>query len=357
MTANLISNAASVGSKMIYLFNSAYKPTYAESLYRLAGLPRATRVDMRYTQDVNAPGIKTDANFKNSECVICYVDRFVNEYVYYPFRKGIIRSIKREQGRVFYSIELVEHCHSYSPTEFTKFLQTEITNCPRLTNADPTCGEDGLYCVAGPDPEDLVVVYEDSWSEAVDQLYGTTSFRTGMPALFLVDIERGGKKPKGSKGGLELYANIEYELSVFYKYPIDPIDSGRRRLLIRMGTEINRELSVGSVADRMVIPISLPPLDFSAGAIIIETSVEDKGSTGGEVHYTATIPFRTQAWRSNILLFGLLFLVSFFDEFRKVGWIMSNADAWLSTLFGFLKFAIVVWAVFKYRGKLTLPGL
>ena len=49
---------------MIYLFNSAYNPTYFENVYRLVGLPRGTRVDMRYTEDINAPGVETDAKMK-----------------------------------------------------------------------------------------------------------------------------------------------------------------------------------------------------------------------------------------------------------------------------------------------------
>ena len=171
-----------------------------------------------------------------------------------------------------------------------------------------------------------------------------------------MNIEQDGNRPKGSEEGLKLYANTEYTLTVHYQYPMERPDTGRRRILVRMGTEINRELAVGSVADRLVIPFNLPPLDFSAGAIIVETTVEVKGSTGGDVRYTANLPFRTQAWRSNLLLFGLLLLVSFLDEFRKAGWDLSDATVWLSTFFEFLKFAIVVWAVFKYGANSSFPA-
>lgn len=342
---------------MIYLFNSAFNLTYLENVYRLVGLPQGTRVDMRYTEDVNAPTVETDAKRNNSECIICYVDRFADQYVYYPCRKGRIRSIRREQSRVFYNIELGKHCHSSSPKEFTKEIQMEVEYSPRLTNGDPTCGEDGIYCVEGPDAGALVTADDASWSKVVDQIYETKAFSNSVPALFLVDIDRGGKKPKGSKGGLELEANTEYELTVHYRYPIGRSEGGRRRIQVKMGSEINRELSVGSVADRLMMPFNLPPLDFSAGAIIIETTAQSNDSTGDQIRYTATVPFRTRAWRLNLLLFGSLFLISFLDEFRKVGWSLTNADAWLSTFLEFLKFAIVLWAVFKYRGKLKLPGL
>lgn len=343
---------------MIYLFNSAYKPTYLENVYRLVGLPQGTHVDMRYTEFVNAPNVETDAKLNNSQCIICYVDRFDDQYVYYPCRKGEIRKIKRTQDRVFYNIELAEHCHSSSPKEFTKKIQAEVPNSPRLTKGDTTRGDDGLYCLEGPDPGDLVATDDGSWSKVVDQIYKTEPFKKAeVPALFLADIERDGKKPKGSKGGLELHANTDYELTLMYKYPIDRGDGHRRRIYVRMGSEINRELSIGSVSDRLVVPFNLPPLDFSAGEIMIETIVEAKGSTGGETRYTASVPFRTHAWRSNLILFGLLFLVSSLEPFWKVEWDLKNASAWASTCIEFLKFAIVVWAVFKYRGKLKLPGL
>src|SRR5437867_7679827 len=105
---------------MIYLFNSAYTKTYLENVYRLIGLPAGVRVDMRYTEGTNAPNVETDAGMKGQACTICYVDRFVETYQYIPFRKGKIRSVKREQKRVFYSIELMEYCHSPSPKEFTR---------------------------------------------------------------------------------------------------------------------------------------------------------------------------------------------------------------------------------------------
>lgn len=342
---------------MIYLFNSSFRLTYLENVYRLVGLPQGARIDMRYTEGGNTPEIVTDSKWKNSECTICYVDRFSDQYVYYPCRKGWIRSIKREQGRVFYNIELDKHCHSGSPSEFTKEIQTKVEISPRLTNGDPKNGDDGIYCVEGPDVGDLVTVDKASWSAVVDQIYETNAFSNNVPALFLAEIARRGVKPKGSKAGLELDANTEYELTVHYKYPHGRSKGGRRSIQVKMGSEINRELSVGSNADRLVMPFNLPPLDFSAGAIIIETTAQPNNSAEDEVRYTTTVPFRTRAWRSNIILFGFLFLIAFLDEFRKVGWCISNVDAWISTLLEFLKFAIVVWAVFKYRGKLKLPGL
>ncbi|MEJ2405726.1 MAG: hypothetical protein P8171_15775 [Candidatus Thiodiazotropha sp.] len=209
----------------------------------------------------------------------------------------------------------------------------------------------------GPEMTELILSTEDSWSNATDQIYQSHAFSEDVPALFVAKLSRNSTQPKSTKHGLRLHANTEYELSIYYKYPEARLHNGKKKICIRMGDQINREMSVGSVSDRMVLPFSLPPLDFSAGAIIIETSIVKSGSTGGEVNYTATVPFRTYAWRSNLLLFGFLFLVSFIDQFRSVDWQLLNANAWISTMLDFLKFAVVIWAVFKYRGKLKLPGL
>jgi hypothetical protein len=341
---------------VIYLFNSAVKTTYLENVYRLLGLPVHVRADMRYTEHVNAPPIEADKATLGQDCVVCYVDRFAGNYLYLPFRKGKVRSIKREHKRVYYSVELLEHCTARSPSEFTKTIQRAVPSAPRLTD-EPTNSNDGIYCVAGPDPTGMINVEDDSWSKSVDQIYQTKSFLTEAPALFLVTIGRNGSVPSGSAQGLKLIANTEYEISVYYRYPFERSDGCTRRVTLRMGTELNRELTVGSPSDRLQVPMTLPPLDFSAGAIVVGTHVESKGSGGGELQYSATVPFRTTAWQSNLLLFGLLFAISWCGEFLKVDWDLRSTQAWGNTFFEFLKFAIVVWAVFKYRGKLKLPGL
>ena len=343
------------GVAMIYLFNSAIKETYIENVYRLVGLPQGVYIDVRYTEATNAPGVETDIAIKGSDCIVCYIDRFAERYQYFPFRKGTIRSIKREHKRVYYSVELKEHCHTQNPKEFTRFLQAANPVAPRL-NGEPTNSNDGIYCVSGPDAPG-VHVEGDSWAKAVDQIYGTRSFLAEAPALFFVDIAQKGKRPHGSRNGLRLHANTEYDISVHYRYPYERGDGAARRILVRMGSELNRELSVGSPSDRLILPISLPPLDFSAGAIVIETTMDTPGSGGGLVRYTATVPFRTSAWRANLILFGLLFLIAFLGEFFKADWNFYDRGAWGATFYEFLKFGIVIWAVFKYRGKLSLPGL
>lgn len=341
---------------MLYLFNSAYTPTYLENVYRLIGFPEGTLMDIRYTEGLNAPGNETDDKYKNAECIICYIDRFSEDYIYYPFRKGRIRSIKREQERVYYEVELGLHCHSELPSAFTTEIQA-IANSPRLTNHDPRCRADGIYCIYGPDAAISLIEHKDSWSKAVDQIYKTRSFGTDIPALYLVTIVRKGKNVRTCKGGLKLYSNSDYSLTVHYRYPFKQGDGRRRTILMKIGNEIHKELVVGSVSDRSTIIINFPPLDISAKDIIIETIVEVPDSTVDEVRYGFSIPVQISSWHLHLLLFGALLAVSFIDEFRQVNWDITRQDTWFSTLFQFLKFSIVIWALLAYRGKLKASDI
>lgn len=342
---------------MIYLFNSAFELTYQENVYRLVGLPQGVRVVMRYTEGVNAPGAETDAKWEYNECIVCYVDRFDNQYVYYPCRKGVIFSIRRDQGRVYYDILLGNHCHSRLPKDFTNEIQTSVGDSPRLTNDDPKCREDGIYCVQGPDVGELVSIDDDSWSKVVDQIYETNAFGNGVPALFLLDINRKGKKPKSNKGGLKLLANTTYELTVQYRFPPDRIQGSNHHIRVKMGSEINVELSVGSVADQVVRSFKLPPLEFSDSQIIIETIAPAAKPDEDEICVKATVPLNKSVWPSFLILIGVLFLISFIEEIWKVNWSFTDLNAWISTGFTVLKLGILLGVVFKFRGKLKVPGL
>lgn len=351
-------NTSPPGAAVIYVFNSAFKPTYLENVYRLLGLPPKVRVDLRYSEATNAPPVESDARVLNRDCIVCFVDRFHSgRYRYIPFRKGVVRAVQRKHGRAFYVIELADHCHATLLDEFTRQLQADASMAPRLTKNDPANGDDGLYCVEGTDLRALVTSTASSWSTAAEQLYECKAFQDPVPAFFLAELTHNDSIPGARSQGLSLDANREYQLTLHYHVSEPGLTESRKKLRVRIGGHVDRELSVGSASDRLVVPFTLPPLDFSAGAITIETSAESVGSTGGELRYTATIPFQTSALRSNLFLFGFLLLVSFLGEFRKVSWNLEDVSAWTSTGIEFLKFAVVVWAVFKYRGNLKLPGL
>jgi hypothetical protein len=342
---------------MIYLFNSACKRNYFANVYRLVGKPAGIRQELRYTEGQNSPPVSTDRNYLKSACTICYVDRYADGgYRFYPFRSGKISSISRTQGRIYYEVELGQHCHAPSPEEFTKAFYANVDSGPRLVESNPESSEDGVYCVKGPDLADLVRCTEDSWSHAIDQIYGTFAFRFGAPAFFLAEVTRRRKAPPSDELGLRLRANTQYRITILYRLDSEPAVSSNRKILIRAGNEINHEYPVDSRTDRIQMPVSLPPTPFTTGTISIRTSVDTEGSSGGNLGYAVDIPFRTRSRPVNLILLPSLFAIIYLKQAWESGWQFLNPDTWLLSAAEFAPFAVILWAIYKLKGPARLMG-
>jgi hypothetical protein len=343
---------------MIYLFNSACKRSYFANVYRLVGKPAGIRQELRYTEGRNAPPVSTDREHLKSTCTVCYVDRYAEGgYRFYPFRRGKIRSISRTQGRVYYEVELEEHCHAPSPDDFTRAFYASVDSGPRLVESNPESSDDGIYCVKGPDLAEHVRCTGDSWAHSIEQIYGTFAFRFGAPAFFLAEITRRRKAPPSDELGLKLKADTQYTITVLYRLDNEPSVASNRKIYIRIGNEINYEFPVDSRSDRIQMPISLPPTPFTTGSISIRTSVDSEGSSGGNLHYSVDIPFRSRTRRVNLILLASLFSVVYLKQAWQSGWRLLSFDTWLWTAAEFAPFAIVLWAIYKFRGQAKLTGL
>lgn len=343
---------------MIYIFNSACKPSYFQNVYRLLGMPAGTRTEMRYTIGRNAPPVDTDKQYDGQQCTICYVDRFATDgYKFHPMRQGKIRQISRANGRVYYDIELGAFCHALSPADFTLSLCSEVENGPRLVDGAPESDDDGLYCISAQRFSELVTCTADSWMQAVDQLLNTRCFAGDVPAFFMTEICDKSGAVKADRLGLKLKANKEYKITVTYRVsePLQP--SVRRRIAVRLPNDTNYETLVGSKSDRLHVPLNLSPMSPSNSLIHVQTGIETIGSAGGEVSYGADIHFQTRTWAVNLTLIAMLFVAVFLKEMWQSEWKFSDLDLWVTTLFETGPFAIMVWALYKFRGQLKVPGL
>ncbi|MEX2124066.1 MAG: hypothetical protein WD795_09255 [Woeseia sp.] len=343
---------------MIYLFNSACKQSYFANVYRLVGKPAGVRQEIRYTEGQNSPPIATDTKFLKSACTICYVDRYAEGgYKFYPFRMGKIRNISRTQGRVYYDVELGRHCHAPSPDDFTSNFYSKVDSGPRLVGSNPESSDDGIYCTKGPGLDDHVKSTGDSWAQAVDQIYGTFAFRFGAPAFFLAEITRKKRPPPADELGLRLKANTEYRITVMYRLDNEHGGGSKRGIHIRIGNEINHEFSIGSRSDRIHVPIKLPPTHFTTANISIRTSVDTEGSSGGSLDYSIDIPFRARTRRVSLVLQASLFAAIYLKQAWLSNWQFLGTDTWLLSAAEFVPFAIILWAIFKFRSQVKLTGL
>lgn len=156
---------------MIYLFNSAFMPTYLENLYQILGLPEKSFVKLRYSENLNAPNKSFDKDSITKECTICYIDRF-NDYLYIPIRRGIVRKVERADGRVYFHVELREHCYCQNNLEFTNLLKTEFNSAPKF-NKTPENTDDGIYAQESELGKNLINNCDNAWSLNVDRIYDT----------------------------------------------------------------------------------------------------------------------------------------------------------------------------------------
>lgn len=343
---------------MIYLFNSACKPSYYQNVYCLLGMPSGARREMRYTIGQNAPPVDTDSKYRGKHCTICYVDRFADGgYKFFPFRMGTVKKISRSHGRVYYEIELGDHCHSESPDDFTSRFYSKIDDAPTLVVGAPESNEDGIYCVSGSSFSDLVKTEQDSWSKAVDQILETKCFSGAVPAFFLTEVIGDSGSVKADNLGLKLKADTDYTITVTYNVRESPDPNVIRKINVRIGDDVNHEIVIGSKSDRFHVPIKLPPITMSSALIHVRTSAETIGSSGGEVLYSADIHYRTRTWAVNLTLIIFLFVAVLAKELFQSGWQFGDGRVWLTTLFETGPFAILLWAMYKFRGQLKLPGL
>ncbi len=336
---------------MIYLFNSACKQSYFANVYRLIGKPERVRQEIRYKEGQNAPPVGTDQQFLNAECTICYVDRHAEGgYRFHPFRRGRILGISRTQGHVYYDVELGRHCHAPSPDDFTSDFYSSVNACPRLVDGNPESGDDGSYCVSGPEFGDSVQCTEDSWARAVDQIYGTFAFRFGAPAFLLTGIDRKNKAPRADALGLKMKADADYRITILYRVANEHDIGSRRKVFVRIGSDINHEYHIDSRSDRIQIPVALPRTTRTTSNVSVTTAVETRGSSGGELGYSVDIPYRTPArhlpWP--VLFLAIVVAVCLKNAWQS-GWQIRDVDMWLLSGAELVPFAIVVWALYRLR--------
>lgn len=336
---------------MIYLFNSACKQSYFANVYRLIGKPEGLRQEIRYKEGQNAPPVATDRQFLNAECTICYVDRHAESgYRFHPFRRGRIRGISRSQGRVYYEVELGSYCHAPSPDDFTATFYSSVDSGPRLVDANPESGDDGSYCVSGPGFEEHLQCTDDSWARAVDQIYGTFAFRFGAPAFFLTRIERRNKAPRADELGLKMKADGDYQITIMYRVANEHDMGSKRKILVRIGSQINHEYAIDSRSDRIRIPVQIPRTRRTTSNVTITTAVETNGSSGGELGYSVDIPYRTKSRRiPGPVLFLAIAAAVCVENAWRADWQVREADVWLLSAGELVPFAIILWALYRYR--------
>lgn len=185
MGALLMCKRQPQNNNIVYLFNSAYRGTYAFNLFKIMASQGGLYATLRYSLGKNVPEeLGNPVNFKkfkNCRCFIIFINRYNDKkYEFLPIRKGTIHKIHADSGYLFVNVKLDEYISFESgASEFTNLLTEKLKgkNIPELKDNNPEITTDGNYIVESDQSIDKdVVSNHESWLKTVEYIGKTKAF-------------------------------------------------------------------------------------------------------------------------------------------------------------------------------------
>jgi len=211
-----------MADKILYLFNSASRPTYKDNLYRILALPIGGVIQFRYTLDYSVPQ-DLRQELKGYEALIVFVDRFSKKaYNYHPIRRGKVLEDNRIQNRLIIKCQLLDYCYTNDIEEFTKLLKKTIKGIPELRKRDSRITSDGFYVQLGTRPGDAIINDSERWHEIVDSIYQTPAFNSDPTTFLKLSVKSEKAKSltlRGNDGVAFIKSDNTYSLEIFYYDP------------------------------------------------------------------------------------------------------------------------------------------
>jgi hypothetical protein len=346
---NNIIESEKLTERVLYLFNSAIRPVFRENVQKILALPSGNWTRFRYKLREQAPDNLCDFSLVDRECYIIFVDRYAErDYVYYPIRKGIVKSAIVEDDIIFIDCELNEICFTEKNKDLTKSLRTHLNNPPRLIDGDPTNTNDGFYAQVSIKDVRYILEDNDKWKNTVESLLKTKSFNDIEDPFIKVSFSKE-KYRKGkiitNENHLLISSGDNYKINIFYHDPKK--GAGNRRIKVFFGDTLrcnyNSDIRIGASNDLISLNFrSISDFRFSYSSINISVCKEDDCS------FYLDIPIKTQSYR---IIFGSLFYGLLFILFLFLEKYMTDIPLEYSLFFEIAKWAIA-FRVFLKLGQL-----
>lgn len=175
----------SSNEKVVYLFNSAYRGTYAHNLFKIMASQNGLHATLRYDIQKNVPHeLRNPLNFKMLEdcpCFIVFINRYYDKnYQFLPIRQATIHKIYTDSGYLFVNVRLNDYVSLRGDVEaFTTLLsdRLESDNIPSLKDSNPEITTDGNYIVhSDKSINDVLILNNESWIKSVSYISKTKAF-------------------------------------------------------------------------------------------------------------------------------------------------------------------------------------
>ena len=124
---------------MLFLFNSAYRNTYATNVLNTLSLPEGAINVYQYSKtrgnyNYIDPNAVLENCSVNEDVMIFFIDRATpNDFKFYPLRKGKYVCGEERDGRIYYHIKLDTFCSAVNIDQYQRnfkiALQNQLFNC------------------------------------------------------------------------------------------------------------------------------------------------------------------------------------------------------------------------------------
>lgn len=179
-----------------------------------------------------------------------------------------------------------------------------------------------------------------------------------MPPLYKIKLDKDYESNFQTEGIL-IKSNSQYLVEMAYRYPKDRVKGSDAKIKISGPSIEEYELRVGSESDKIQLPLNVSPMDFTVGRLkFTSESIPyslDAGKQGQRI-YVADMPISVTAILPFLIILISIFILSYAQEATANSKIFSS-DILIAAVLDFLKFSVIVYAVYRFRGSLKITGL
>lgn len=179
---------------MLYLFLTGKRSAYLNAIFTVLSLPKGMTYDLKYRDLENESIVESSAknfNKKLSEKVLVLFNNGDGDYV--PLRFGRLKKWRKEEGQIYYSVQMREFCNYKMKEEFCEFID-RIAPIPIRTATSPGKVKGILAFRKGVEVEEIIEQAEDSWIKTVRILGKEELFKKYYSIFTKIEVTEKGRK-------------------------------------------------------------------------------------------------------------------------------------------------------------------
>lgn len=230
---------------MLYLFNSAYRNTYATNVLNTLSLPEGAINEYQYSKTRGHYNYIDESAFPkecspNDDVIILFIDRASpNNFEFYPLRRGKFVCCEERDGRVYYYVKLGDFYSCLDIIQYNYDLKKALNGLLFNCDSDNDDGNKIGYFAFKSDHDALLGLKADdlSWSKVVESIANCKYIDEKYLCIFTrfhLYIGDGKTPLKVKTNGKDWYYNLKFKHKYIIKveYCIPAMDRNPQDIYI-----------------------------------------------------------------------------------------------------------------------------